>query len=523
MTDTNEIDIKKYTNDRIKVLEIRKEHRTILNENYNENVLKKLQSNVKKNTTFVRKLKNISESNIDGLLSDLTKINLSKYTSELADAVLKTKLKSSDLNHVVKVCVYIKKWYPTFGQELFKEMIKHFNDYLNTEKIGKFYIEFRLYHELILNGVFPFQDSIKQSLKYFKAMMTNINSDIIKYLHVLTSFTKHFSMDFMHILSKSLNTTNTDHLKDDIITKNIVSVYVGIFSKYFTILEKFFERQTKYLTDEKQRNQNSLKVKGEIYKNHLEHYEQSKRDHEKYLTYINQIAENFDKNKIVYKEEMLEEEELFMPPTFTTKDGKVSVFEDDNQRTFYEDIPDIPTKYIIVKPKKNSKEKPTELENKIDSNGSISKNCDNHSTECTDDSDSNALTKSKKLNFEGFDDFLGSLSKFINRDLIDKAAIDFMVKYNSKKNRKELIRIFLTVKWSRIDLLPFYSRFVCIINKAHTDILKSMIKSLIATFHYHVKSRDQLHLDQKLKTVRFIGELVKFKLYPLNEVMNHIK
>ena len=38
-----------------------------------------------------------------------------------------------------------------------------------------------------------------------------------------------------------------------------------------------------------------------------------------------------------------------------------------------------------------------------------------------------------------------------------------------------------------------------------------------------VKKKDQINIESKLKTVRFIGELVKFKMFPKSECLHCMK
>lgn len=42
-------------------------------------------------------------------------------------------------------------------------------------------------------------------------------------------------------------------------------------------------------------------------------------------------------------------------------------------------------------------------------------------------------------------------------------------------------------------------------------------------FLFQVRKKDQINIESKLKTVRFIGELVKFKLYPKTEALHCLK
>ena len=59
-----------------------------------------------------------------------------------------------------------------------------------------------------------------------------------------------------------------------------------------------------------------------------------------------------------------------------------------------------------------------------------------------------------------FDAYLANLGNCVNRDMIDKAAMDFCVDLNNRPNRKKLTNFLFSVHRNRQDLIPFYSRLV---------------------------------------------------------------
>lgn len=61
------------------------------------------------------------------------------------------------------------------------------------------------------------------------------------------------------------------------------------------------------------------------------------------------------------------------------------------------------------------------------------------------------------------DSYVTQLPNNINRDLIDRAAIDFVTNLNTKQNRKKLVKALFTVHRNRLDLLPFYARLVAVL------------------------------------------------------------
>ncbi|VDN49945.1 unnamed protein product [Dibothriocephalus latus] len=61
---------------------------------------------------------------------------------------------------------------------------------------------------------------------------------------------------------------------------------------------------------------------------------------------------------------------------------------------------------------------------------------------------------------------------------------------------------------SRCDLLPFYARLVAALHPVMPDLSQELNEMLLDEFRWHVAKKDQVNLEMKLKTVRFIGKSV---------------
>lgn len=121
------------------------------------------------------------------------------------------------------------------------------------------------------------------------------------------------------------------------------------------------------------------------------------------------------------------------------------------------------------------------------------------------------------------DAFLANLPNCVNREMIDNAAIEFLVTLNNKHNRKKIVRTLFTVNRTRLDLLPFYARFVAILYPALPEVSNELCQMLRQDFKYHVRKKDQINIESKIKVVRYIGELVKFNLYSKMDALYCLK
>lgn len=119
--------------------------------------------------------------------------------------------------------------------------------------------------------------------------------------------------------------------------------------------------------------------------------------------------------------------------------------------------------------------------------------------------------------------FINQLPNCVNRELIDKAAKEFCLTLNTKLNRKRLVNALFQVQRTRLDLLPFYSRFVAILNPVMPEVGNDLSNLLLNDFRFHIRKKDQINIESKIKSARFIGEMVKFKMFSKSEAINCLK
>lgn len=68
--------------------------------------------------------KNLTESQHESLVRDLQSLNLTKYVSEVAQAIVEAKLKMSDINTAVHICSLLHQRYHDFSPTLLENWQK---------------------------------------------------------------------------------------------------------------------------------------------------------------------------------------------------------------------------------------------------------------------------------------------------------------------------------------------------------------------------------------------------------------
>lgn len=119
--------------------------------------------------------------------------------------------------------------------------------------------------------------------------------------------------------------------------------------------------------------------------------------------------------------------------------------------------------------------------------------------------------------------FINSLKNCVNRELVDKAAQDFCMNMNTRPNRKRLARALFNVHRSRLDLLPFYARLTATLHPCIPDVADQLSTMLLRDFRFHMRKKEQIHIESKVKTMRFIGEMTKFQMITLTDCLNCLK
>lgn len=121
--------------------------------------------------------------------------------------------------------------------------------------------------------------------------------------------------------------------------------------------------------------------------------------------------------------------------------------------------------------------------------------------------------KEKVKGVEGasLDSLLQRLPGCVSRDLIDQLTVDFCY-LNSKSSRKKLVRTLFNVPRSSLELIPYYSRMIATLSTCMKDVAPMILQLLEEEFNFLMNKKDQMNIETKIRNIRFLGELAKFKV-----------
>ncbi len=509
--------------------EIRTRNQSI---NYSENTkCSKLDSNVKRNSAFVRKIRTFTESQLQPLLKEMSTLNIEKYISEIASALIEAKLKLSDIPAVITFCTKIHELYPDFSKVFF-ELWQKTLIVRKDEKISnpsKLRVDLRFYSDLVSYGVFPQKDALPL-LGNILTGLISMDKEEHNYSAILLSFCKYCGEDYAGLVPKRIRELAEKH-KMEIPRSNILPAEKQrtvrlLLCDYYSSLSHNLIKEHKELRSYEKQNKKILQTKGELNNDRKEKLESMQTSFQKLQTIVQNFAEILDESvpTLQIEKERKMSDEVILSEENVDSGGVMPLWDDEETQRFYEIMPDV--KDFMPQSKKETETGETNLtpeevnEEKLDEEFNKEDGVDeklNEEDGVEDDSSGNASLKGQ------LETFLNHLPNCINKEMIDNAAIEFLMTHNNKSHRRRLVKTLFTVPRTRLDLLPLYSRLVTILHPVMPDVAADLTSLLKADFRYHVRKKDQINIETKIKVIRFIGELVKFKMYPMCEGLHCLK
>ncbi|KAK1906441.1 Regulator of nonsense transcripts 2 [Dissostichus eleginoides] len=517
----------------------------------------RLDSSLKKNTAFVKKLRTLTEQQRDSLSNDFGSLNLSKYIGEAVSSVVEAKLKISDVGCSVHLCSLFHQRYTEFAPLLLQAWKKHF-EARKEEKapnVSKLRTDLRFIAELTIVGLFTDKEGLSLIYEQLKSII-GTDRDTHTHVSVVISFCKHCGDDIAGLLPRKVKAA-TDKFAlsfppSEIIGTEKQQTFQNLLREYFTSLTKHLKKDHRELQNTERQNRRILHSKGELSEDRHKQYEEFATSYQKLLANTQSLADLLDENMPDLPQDKTVQEEhgpgidIFTPGKPGEYDLEGGIWEDEDAHgkdgKEGKEAASTTEELELELEALDIADEPLELEgpDEAESEELAKKLLDEQEQE---DEEANTGSHLKLI----VDAFIQQLPNCVNRDLIDKAAMDFCMNMNTKSNRRKLVRALFTVPrqrgryhhslWSeylhitasssssscRLDLLPFYSRLVATLHPCMSDVAEDLCSMLKGDFRFHMRKKDQINIETKNKTVRFIGELAKFKMFPKTDTLHCLK
>uniref|UniRef100_A0A4W5MTN5 UPF2 regulator of nonsense mediated mRNA decay n=1 Tax=Hucho hucho TaxID=62062 RepID=A0A4W5MTN5_9TELE len=510
-----------------------------------ETFFSRLDSSLKKNTAFVKKLRTLTEQQRDALSNDFGSLNLSKYIGEAVGSVVEAKLKISDVGCAVHLCSLFHQRYAEFAPLLLQAWKRHF-EARKEEKapnVSKLRTDLRFIAELTIVGLFTDKEGLSLIYEQLKSII-GTDRETHTHVSVVISFCKHCGDDIAGLVPRKVKAAREKFgltfPPSEIINTEKQQPFQNLLREYFTSLTKHLKKDHRELQNIERQNRRILHSKGELSEDRHKQHEEFATSYQKLLANTQSLADFLDENMPELPLDKTVQEEhgpgidIFTPGKPGEYDLEGGIWEDEDARNFYENMVDLKAFVPAILFKDNEKGKDKE-EAAGKGTARNTRNAENEADMallctcltvsslflCEEQEDEEASTGSHlKLIVDAF---IQQLPNCVNRDLIDKAAMDFCMNMNTKSNRRKLVRALFTVPRQRLDLLPFYSRLVATLHPCMSDVADDLCSILKGDFRFHIRKKDQINIETKNKTVRFIGELAKFKLFSKTDTLHCLK
>uniref|UniRef100_A0A8C7VJM5 Regulator of nonsense transcripts 2 n=1 Tax=Oncorhynchus mykiss TaxID=8022 RepID=A0A8C7VJM5_ONCMY len=527
-----------------------------------ETFFSRLDSSLKKNTAFVKKLRTLTEQQREALSNDFGSLNLSKYIGEAVGSVVEAKLKISDVGCAVHLCSLFHQRYAEFAPLLLQAWKRHF-EARKEEKapnVSKLRTDLRFIAELTIVGLFTDKEGLSLIYEQLKSII-GTDRETHTHVSVVISFCKHCGDDIAGLVPRKVKAAQEKFglafPPSEIINTEKQQPFQNLLREYFTSLTKHLKKDHRELQNIERQNRRILHSKGELSEDRHKQYEEFATSYQKLLANTQSLADFLDENMPELPLDKTVQEEhgpgidIFTPGKPGEYDLEGGIWEDEDARNFYENMVDLKAfvPAILFKDNEKGKDKEEaagkeakdaaatteELELELES---LDIADDPLELDGPDEAENEAELAKKLLDEQEQEDeeastgshlklivdaFIQQLPNCVNRDLIDKAAMDFCMNMNTKSNRRKLVRALFTVPRQRLDLLPFYSRLVATLHPCMSDVADDLCSILKGDFRFHIRKKDQINIETKNKTVRFIGELAKFKLFSKTDTLHCLK
>lgn len=266
----------------------------------------KLDSSLKKNTAYVKKIRNFSAAQIDAYLKDMASLNLSKYISEVAAAIVDSKLKMTDVQAAVKLCSVLHQTYAEFSMHLFEnwQKVLGFKSHEKVLNPSKLRVDLRFYAELLQSGLFTNKNAFSLLGSVLTAL---INMDKEEHVNVpiVLSFCKHCGDDYAGLLPRRIRQLATKYEipapKSSFLPAEKQQNVKTLLKDYYQSLCKHLLKDHQDLQNYEKHNMKILQTKGELSQERKDRHETMQNFYEKLLTNAQNFSEILDEDMPILK------------------------------------------------------------------------------------------------------------------------------------------------------------------------------------------------------------------------------
>ena len=108
------------------------------------------------------------------------------------------------------------------------------------------------------------------------------------------------------------------------------------------------------------------------------------------------------------------------------------------------------------------------------------------------------------------------------KETIDDATIEFL-NVNSNKYKNSIIRSMSKGSKTNYTVLKYFARFFANLNPYFKELTQDIVSNLMEEFNLLMRQDKVTNLDERIRNIRFICELIKFDLFPVQNIFDILK
>lgn len=531
--------------------------------------LRKLDSSVKKCTAFIRKLRGsgINEDTHKSLLADVRVLNLSRYISEVVTAISECRLRSSDSDYAIVVASELHQRFEEFAGQLSTALSSvvlctHPNA---SKDLPNRRGAMRLLVEVYLLSMHNDVSSVTSVLKELMKAGRESKEIAVPNLSVIASFVRAVSRALLAPPSTENDKENGRHgnpsWEDDVApaqTKQVISS--ALESYYKSEATKLYEETKEDLREAELSTLRARQTRGSVDDASQAKHDAAKSTFERIFAACTSLADalGLSAPNPITKETDGDVNKTADNGVYAVFHGKgagarsrdaldaeggesESLFESEEDRAFYNDLPDTAKKSeanetaepIATSPDSkpygataasepsNENASAGETKSAVGATSETSKTKPEASKETEKSSGRSSRKKGDKN--PSLDHLLARLGATETRENADRFTYLFIsAAESSRKPTQRLAKSLIAVSPQKLNVLPAYSRIAASLRPVYPDVALSVSETLDREFRIYAERTD---LDEKtlsscIKTARYVGEYCKFRMMDYETVFS---
>ncbi|KAJ2649188.1 mRNA decay protein [Coemansia sp. RSA 1250] len=589
-----------------------------------------LDANIKKNTGFIKKCKTNLGQESAQLVREVRMLKLEKYVSEIVPAVLEGMLKFKAGSEYVAGINVISALHTRFPKQFTAELVGQMLRLLvppslnalnamsaeqrereEQARLGRQKAVLRMLGEMFVSGLLWAIDTqpegvgeldLAAAFALSRAPITSNKTaakvkDMVQQpghcvlvgalqnlflsdrehhlsLTLATGFAKAFKADFGLGQDESFLTSIVcEGVDAPVVTAETCKRVQAVLQDYLNSAVERLQTMYRGLAKMRKNNEERLFNKGVLHADIKERFERNVHSFSKLSDNVGALCDVLGRSRPQFEDSSANKDQLGI--VFDTSSASAAgtpnadstgIWEDDEERTFYENVLDLQSRLppSMLDPGRKQAQSPETLlkeaegdqgaddfegigENSISTEGDASDSSDDDASNAVDVLEYQKFIERRRGQSAGADaaadeenptadtrtlvqqtgttttyslaplraaDVLQRLATVATRNDADEIAVDFCY-VNNRANRRALVSTLIDAPRRQMFLIPLYARVIATLNPYFAEIGGSVVDELNREFVWLARKRVRGLLEARLKNVRYIAELAKFGVAPL--------